>query len=132
MTSRLHLCRPERDPPLLAELAATFPAPSTHALAASGLLWSELSLADAARTPTLAFVEQVLPAPRAVAARSVTQWAQLLADAVLDELGQHHGPWRLHGAQSGEIGGRNREAGTDDEMGDGGRQFSPAGRRRPS
>jgi len=96
MTSRLHLCRPERDPPLLAELAATFPAPSTHALAASGLLWSELSPADAARTPTLAFVEQVLPAPRAVAARSVTQWAQLLADAVLDELGQHHGPWRLH------------------------------------
>jgi 23S rRNA (cytidine2498-2'-O)-methyltransferase len=96
MTSRLHLCRPERDPPLLAELAATFPAPSTHALAASGLVWSELSPADAARAPCLAFAEQVLPAPRAVAARSVTQWSDALADAVLEGLRDHDGPWRLH------------------------------------
>ena len=95
MTSRLHLCWPERDPPLLAELAADFPR-SRHALAAGGLVWSELAADDASVTPCLAFAEQVLPEPRAVAARSVTQWAQVLADAVLEELGAHDGPWRLH------------------------------------
>lgn len=99
MSSRLHLCRPERDPPLLDELAAAWPA-SRHTLVAAGLVWSELSAAEAARdaerAPCLAFSEQLLPEPQAVSATSVTRWAQALAERVLAQLATHAGGWRLH------------------------------------
>ena len=43
-----------------------------------------------------------------------------------EEAGGHgEGPWRQHGAERGEFRARERESGTDDEMGDGGRQCQP-------
>jgi len=112
MTSRLHLCRPERDPPLLAELDSSFRG-SLHVVLTSGLVRSDLSPDDAARTPCLAFAEQVLPAPQPLPVPSVTRGADALADAVLAGLEGHAGPWRLHvlshAAPEGQLGpGRAR------------------------
>lgn len=92
---RVHTCRPGSEPSLLRELGTVFPG-STHVWLAPGAVLSTLGAEDEQQRPCLAFNQQCLPHARQLNAASIKAWADLLAQQVMEQLAEHHGPWRLH------------------------------------
>ena len=94
----LLLASPDRDQHLADELARTLPGRATAPIAPGVLHLDRAAAPHAAPAadPSLAFATQVLPDARPVMATSVARWAERCTDLVLDALGAHAGPWRLH------------------------------------
>jgi 23S rRNA (cytidine2498-2'-O)-methyltransferase len=95
MGTRVHVCAPGDEAPLLAELRRAFPG-SSHGVRSRGLVESALAPADDARTPCVAFALQCLPDPEPIAAASISVWAGECARRIAAGLALHAGPWRLH------------------------------------
>lgn len=93
------LCDEGSEPHLVAELRRMWPAvaqPSRLCVSGAVHRWiaSSAPLAAADR-PLLAFCRQALPGARLVAAPSINQWADQLAEATMRSL-PFDQPWRLH------------------------------------
>jgi 23S rRNA (cytidine2498-2'-O)-methyltransferase len=59
-------------------------------LCSANLTWGE------SEVPCVALAAQCLPEVTRLAAPSVSAWARLAGDAIIDQLRQHDGHWRLH------------------------------------
>ena len=88
-------CEPAWTAPLLAELQRTLAA-SEHRAVSPGWIASNLSAADEASTPCIAFAAQCLPSAVQQSAPSVSAWSALAGGWIVDALRDHAGPWRLH------------------------------------
>src|SRR5262245_13710048 len=107
MPARLYLCAPGGERPLLAELAAEFPA-GAHRVAGPGLVWSELP-DEGDRVPSVAFARQALPEPEPLGAPSVTRWGEAAAARLIEALSRApaaDAPWRLHVFSAAPPGAR--------------------------
>jgi len=93
--TRLHISAEGSENALLAELYRVYPT-SSHALRSKGFIESELSTADAEKGASLAFALQCLPRAERVCAPSISAWASLLVDEIIERLGAGEAPWRLH------------------------------------
>jgi 23S rRNA (cytidine2498-2'-O)-methyltransferase len=107
--TRLHVPAEGSENALLAELYRVYPG-SSHALRSPGLVESALCARDAAQGAALAFALQCLPAAEPLAAPSISAWAALAAERLVERLGEADRPWRLHvfcrEAPGSEVRGR--------------------------
>lgn len=86
---------PGQEELLVEELKRVFPT-SHHEVLRRGWVESELSAAGFARTPIVCFALQALPLAERVRAASISAWARLIAEWIIERLTQCVAPFRLH------------------------------------
>lgn len=93
-SSRIHVCRPGWEGPLVDELSRVFPG-AAHEVRQKGWVSSRFHCTDDL-IPCVAFADQCLPDPVPVRAGSIADWAGLVSAFLMERLADHQGPWRLH------------------------------------
>lgn len=99
MSLEIFACEPGWENILVDELGRVFPGSANRSLGAG---WVECRLAseplsDRSREqPCVSFARQMLPSAMPLAAPSISKWAQLAGERLIDALEHHDGPWRLH------------------------------------
>lgn len=92
---RIYVCEAGWEEVLAEELSRVFPG-SDNQILSPGWVTSEISSADAAMTPAIAFAWQTLPNPVPLAAPSISAAATAAGNAIIEQMRQHDGPWRMH------------------------------------
>lgn len=90
----LWICEPGWEVFLCAELARTAEH-GQHEIVSPGWVRSQPWHEDA-RSPSIALAAQCLPAAIELEAPSIAVWARLVGAAIVEDLRDHAGPWRLH------------------------------------
>ena len=99
MSLHIFTCEPDWEHVLIDELGRVFPGSASRSLGAG---WVECPLAsgplsDRSREqPCVSFAKQMLPDAAPLATPSISKWAQLAGERLIEALENHNGPWRLH------------------------------------
>lgn len=96
MSLQIFTCEPSWEAVLSDELGRVFPRSSSRQIAPG---WIENRSSDEslpAAEPCVAFAAQCLPQAAALAAPSISKWAQEAGGWLIESLRAHDGPWRLH------------------------------------
>lgn len=95
MSFDIFTCEPGWENVLIDELGRVFPGSARRSLGAG---WVECrpSREPPCETPCVTFASQMLPNATPLATPSISKWAQLAGEQLIEALQHHEGPWRLH------------------------------------